>query len=602
MLSHLYIENFAIIEREELSLSRGFTVLTGETGAGKSIILDAITLLLGGRASADMVRRGATRALVKGHFQLEGEDAALLNERLRERGLPLLSEGLLVVTRTVSLTGKNKTRVNNAELRVADLKGLTSGLVEIVRQHESYRLLDDEQHLSTLDDFGGLQREAAALTEVVERVQTLERERRQLEQSQAERRERLRALQHQIEQVERVGPEPQEDERVERELRVLRSAERLKGWVDEGTARLYERDGAVLEVLDQLTRSLEPLLSVDERLEGFSEALARARLELEELTHDLRRYRSEIPTDQTTLEELERRQEQLEHLKETYEASLEEIITQVKAASAERAQLEALDRRVTEAGQEAEQARAEALVLAEALSATRQSLAERLTQLVEAELQTLGMAQCRFKVSFSSAQLSLSGVDRVAFLISPNPGEGFKPLARIASGGELSRLTLALKVVLMHSDPTPTYVFDEVDSGIGGGVAEGVGQKLRRIASGRQVACITHLPQVASCAHHHMRIEKVLLQDRTFSSLRALSEQERVEELARMLGGQDMTEATYTHAREMIARGSRVDLDPTQALRRPTWSEVGERAPRSAPEPRARARFSARSDEGEGER
>lgn len=591
MLSHLLIENFAIIEREALHLEAGFTVLTGETGAGKSIILDAVTLLLGGRASADMVRRGEEQALIQGCFELSGEDLELIEGRLSALQLPRCAEGgaasgRLMISRTISRAGKNKTKANGAELRVADLRSLTEGLVEIVRQHESYALLDVERHLSTLDDFGGLQREATALARQFDRVFELERERRQLLSTQAERRARLSILEEQIERIERLNPAPDEDEQLERTLRVLRAAESLRGWVDEGLLRLYEREGAVLETLGQLERGLERLLDVDERLGAFAESLSRASLELEELSHDLRRYRGSVPDDPQALAEHEERLEQLEELKDTYGLSLTQILSQVAEASQERASLLALDERIEVADQEAQALRARCLSFAEDLSAQRLALAERLSAQVEEELKTLGMAQCRFRVSFEQRPLSRVGVDQVEFLISPNPGEGFKSLARIASGGELSRLTLALKVVLMHSDPTPTYIFDEVDSGIGGGVAEGVGRKLRRIAGARQVACITHLPQVASCAHHHMKIKKVLLEDRTFSSLEALSVEERVGELARMLGGQDLTEATYLHAKEMIGRGSQVPKE--RPVSRPSWSEVGQRSPKEAPEPRAR--------------
>jgi len=579
MLQHITIYNFAIIESEEVHLAGGFTALTGETGAGKSIILDAITLLLGGRASVDMVRRGQERASVEGTFALSGEDRAAVEGRLRALALAPRPDGLLTISRAVSLNGKNKAQVNGQEARVADLRGLTEGLVEIVRQHESYALLDPERHLELLDEFGGLWGEALAVSDLVERSAALDRERRQLEATEAERRERLRQLKARLEQIERLAPEPGEDERLVREIRLLHAAERLKGWVDEGLGALYSRDGAVLDALSHLSRGLERLTAVDERLQGFYEALGRAQLELEELTHDLRRFRGEIPTDADALSSLEARLAALEQLKADYGLDLERVLGVAEEARRERAALRALDARVGEAAREAGEARARAEEAARALSARRAALAPRLSALVEEELKTLGMAQCRFSVELSPAPLSRAGLDRAELLISPNPGEGFKPLARIASGGELSRLTLALKVVLMHTDATPTYVFDEVDSGIGGGVAEGVGQKLKRIALDRQVVCITHLPQVASCAHHHMRIEKVLLQDRTFSSIRALSEQEREGELARMLGGQDMTEATVAHAREMITRGRRPLAEDTSGEGRP---------PRPAPDPRAR--------------
>lgn len=592
MLSHLKIENFAIIEREELHLSEGFTVLTGETGAGKSIILDAVTLLLGGRASADMVRRGEEQALIEGRFKFTGEDHLFVATRLNQFGLPLsiLSQNPicseLTILRTVNRNGKNKTKANGVDLRVSDLKLLTEGLIEIVRQHESYALLEIENHLSILDDFGGLQLDVSSLAQVYHQISTLEKEQQQLLQTQTDRKIRLGILDEKIKRIEQLKPIQDEDVHLVRDLKVLRAAESLRTWVDEGLSSLYERDGAVLETLGLLERDLGKLIEVDDRLQLFADSLERAKLEIEELSHDLRRYRSSVPDDPQALSEAEERFEALENLKDDYGLSLGEILAEVAAASIERSTLLALDQRIEQSQIESERLRTQAMLMAETLTTRRLNLAAQFNVEVEEELKTLGMAQCRFQVSFQTKPLGSSGVDQVEFLISPNPGEGFKSLARIASGGELSRLTLALKVVLMHSDPTPTYVFDEVDSGIGGGVAEGVGQKLRRIASARQVACITHLPQVASCAHHHMKIQKVLLEDRTFSSLEPLSDEERVCELARMLGGQDLTEATYLHAREMIQRGARAQ--PQSVVTRPSWSEAGRRSPKSTPEPRAR--------------
>ena len=555
MLSHLLIHNFAIIEEEEIHLSSGFTVFTGETGAGKSIILDAIILILGGRASADMVRRGESKASVKGTFNLSSDERLYIEDRLKTYKIKARPDGRLKVLREVSLTGKNRTRVNGQSFKVSDLRSLTEGLIEIVRQHESYQLLDPEQHLHILDAFGSDPQARQALEIEVDHWIQLKAEQTHLKRTHLERERRVHQLQSQIARVEQLSLMPGEDEQVDRDLRLLHAAETLRVWVDEGVHTIYERSPSLLDQIDDLSRGLERLTSIDERLEGFYEALSRVRLELDELTHDLRRFHGELPIDQETLSELEERRAQLEKIKEEYGVSIEDVLHTIEQDRKEYQVLINLDSRQLIADIEANETLKNATILAQEVSARRIQFSDRLSALVEHELKNLGMAQCQFKVRFEEVSLNRFGLDAVEFLISPNPGEGFKPLARIASGGELSRLTLALKVVLMHSDETSTYVFDEVDSGIGGGIAEGVGLKLKRIAQNRQVICITHLPQVASCADHHLKIEKVLLSDRTFSSVRSLSVDERVDELARMLGGQDITEATLAHATEMIERG-----------------------------------------------
>ena len=555
MLSQLYITNFAIIETEEINFESGFTALTGETGAGKSIILDAIDLILGGRASVDMVRRGEIKSTISAQFKLGEVERKWLKPRLAAKGIPCSPSGNLSIRRVVSINGRNSAQVNKVRVSTSALRELSEGLIEVVRQHESYTLLDPDEHLNLLDSFGELQTEAEILRNEVQNWKTLEAEQRHLKSTQSERWLRIKELQTRLDHIERIHPEPNEDEQVERELRLLHAAESLKAWVNDGISTLYDEKNAILERLDRLSNGLEKLVDIDEKLLGFHEALQRAHLELDELTHDLRRFRGEIPHDHSTLTELETRRAQLEQLKDEYGLNLEEILQQANYLRQERDELETIDLRVTAAEIEAKGAHASAQLKAKSLSEQRQALGDELAKKLEEELKHLGMAQCRFKVQFDSVNLNERGLDRVEFLISPNPGEGFKPLARIASGGELSRLTLDLKVVLMHSDQTPTYIFDEVDSGIGGAIAEGVGIKLKRIAQDRQVICITHLPQVACNAHRHLKIAKVLLADRTFSSIETLSEIERINEVARMLGGQDLTKTTIAHAQEMVSRG-----------------------------------------------
>lgn len=555
MLSRLLIKNFAIIEEEDIEFESGFTALTGETGAGKSIILDAMALVLGGRASTDMVRRGEVKAEVKATFSLVSHELGIVKERLHQHGISLEDDRYLTIKRVVSIHGRNTAKIERSRVSTAVLREVSEGLIEIVRQHESYTLLDPDQHLDLLDAFGEHQSEVRPLSQAVEHWRALEAEQRKLKASQAERQARIQELQKRIDHIDRLGPEPQEDEQVERDLRLLHAAENLSSWVEQGVHTLYEEQNSVLERIERLSSGLERLVHVDERLSQFYEVLQNSHLELDELTHDLRRFRGEIPHDQSALVELETRRAQLEQLKDEYGLSLAEILEQAELLRQERDNLEQLNLRVKAAQIEAQAALADAQLRAKALSKHRHKLAETLSQKIEAELEHLGMAQCRFKVDMQEGKLNEKGTDRVEFLISPNPGEGFKSLARIASGGELSRLTLALKVVLMHADQTPTYIFDEVDSGIGGAIAEGVGKKLKKISSQRQVICITHLPQVACSAHRHLKIKKVLLADRTFSSIHCLSSEERINEVARMLGGQDLTKTTLAHAKEMVARG-----------------------------------------------
>ena len=554
MLQLIKIKNFAIIEEETIKFEAGFTAMTGETGAGKSIILDAMQLILGGRASADMVRHGERNATIYAEFKVPAPLLSIYHQRLKELSLPV--KGVtLIIKRSVSVDGRNRITVNGRSCTAANLRELTIGLVEIVRQHESYQLLDPLQHLSQLDRFAELTNIFNDFQTQYTRWQSLELERKNLIKSQHERSQRLQVIQSQIDHIERLGPEPGEDERIERELKLLHSAEELNQWLNDGIHSLYERPRSLIDEISNLSTRLEPLTPLDTRLQTFYEALERAHLELDELTHDLRRFRGEIPSDQDQISALETRRIQLDQLKDEYHLSLEEIIEHAETFKEERAALEALDLRIIAAEIEAKEAHASAILIAKELSERRYAASNHMSQLVEEELQTLGMSRCRFKVDFKKNKLCQTGLDQVEFLISPNPGEGFKSLARIASGGELSRLTLALKVVLMHADLTPVYVFDEVDSGIGGGIAEGVGRKLKRISSQRQVICITHLPQVCSCANHHMKIYKVLSDDRTFSTITSLTLAARRDEVARMLGGQDLTEATLIHAQEMLERG-----------------------------------------------
>ena len=421
MLSHLLIKNFAIIEEEEIEFKPGFTAIAGETGAGKSIILDAMNLVLGGRASADMVRRGEVKAEVMATFSLSETETEEIQSRLDKHGIQIINAQQLTIKRVVSIHGRNSAQVEKSRVSTATLRAITAGLIEIVRQHESYTLLDADHHLDLLDAFGEHQCQVIELMAEVEHWRNLETEQRRLKASQSERQNRIQELQVRIDHIERLGPEIGEDEQVDRELRLLHAAENLSSWVDQGVQTLYEEQNSVLERIERLSSGLEKLVHVDERLLQFYEVLQGSHLELDELTHDLRRFRGDIPHDQSTLIELETRRAQLEQLKDEYGLNLEEILEQADLLRQERDQLEKLNLRVKAAQVEAQAALATAQLRSKELSKQRHLLADKLSQEIEAELQHLGMAQCRFKVDIRSGKLNDKGTDRIEFLISPNP-------------------------------------------------------------------------------------------------------------------------------------------------------------------------------------
>lgn len=556
MISYIHIQNFAIIEEEKIHLHPNFSALTGETGAGKSIILEAITLILGGRASADMIRQGHEQAVVEVHFNLTPQFKAIINQRLNAMGLMTLSANEnLQIQRVISNSGKNKVIVNQNLIKQADLKEISQGLIEIVRQHASYALLDPEQHIHLLDSFSRNEEQCKLVHDLCQKYQSLDTEFKHLTQTQTQRKAKIQQIEKQIQQVEKIAPESGEDDRIEREIKMLQSSEKLKKWLDDASAQIYDQPHCVVDTLNSLSKSLDKIVDLDERLNEFHEIISRASMDLSEASRDMKRFKSEISNVQFRIQELEERRTELDRLKDEYDRSIDDILSEIKQLKDERLALKALDHKLAKMDVEVKIALDEAMKQAEILSIYRKQHGKRLSALIEDELKGLGMAQCRFSVDFQEVKLSKLGIDQVEFLISPNPGEGFKPLSKIASGGELSRLTLALKVLMMHQDQTPTYVFDEVDSGIGGGVAEGVGKKLKKIALNCQVISITHLPQVAACADQHYKIEKKHTQNRTYSSIDLLSEDGRIQEMARMLGGQDLTEATILHAKEMIKRG-----------------------------------------------
>lgn len=572
MISAITIRNFAIIEHSRVVFSGGYSAITGETGAGKSILLKALGLALGARANSEVVRRGTREAIIEAEFSLSEAQVADLLPKLQELGL---ADGdRFIVRRIVSANGRNRIFVNDCATRLSVLTDLTAGLVDLIGQHASHDLLDKTRHVGMLDTFAGTTAEARAVAAQVTRLRALQREAARLRESAAARRARAQQLQRQLSDIDAAHLSPGEDERLTRDLEKLQNAEQLQETTRTAFYVLRESNESVLDALSSVINSIQRVSYMDPELEKMIEVLVTSQIEIQEVARDLGRYSDGVYVSPQEVEEMEERRALIEQLKMRHGGEDRSIENVLRAVDGLREELDGLawdDQRVLEATQEAAALEAEVMDAARALSARRQQAAGALASLVEAELAQLGMPNSRFRVSLAwrdgdgavdtvdeatSGTLTADGLDDVEFLLSPNPGEGFKALARTASGGELSRTMLALKGALIATDPVGSYIFDEVDTGIGGGVAETVGRKLQTVGESRQVICITHLPQVSSFCHQHLKVTKrVVGDDRTVSEVRSLSRQQRIEEIARMLGGAEITQKTLEHAEEMINLG-----------------------------------------------
>ena len=562
MLKLLRISNIAIIAELELEFGSGLSLLTGETGAGKSILIDALGLLFGARASSELIRTGEERAVVEAVFESAG--AARAGEA---HGLSVEGEEL-VLRREVHSSGKGKATVNGALVPVSVLRELAPWLAAIHGQHEPQGLLDPETHIAVLDRHAGLADDAEALAAPFRRLREVEAELESLRRDRREAERRREMLDYQAAEIEKAQLGAGEEEALRQEKQIQASAGRLAELSSDAYRLLYDDEDAVVSRLGQIYRKVEELAAIDPRLAPHLEAKAAVRASLDDLALFLRDYREGLQVSPGRLDEIESRLDLVERLKRKYGATVEEVIAFGARCRADLASLGSPEEREATLQREREELAGKYLAAARALSKKRRSAARELEKKMQSELAELAMDKTRFKVQFQpdvagdddSAVWTEQGLETAEFLISPNPGEELRSLARIASGGELSRILLALKSVA-HDDFIPrerkTLVFDEVDAGIGGRVAEVVGRKLRAIAERHQVLCVTHLPQIASMADSHFVVRKRVERGRTITDVRPLSDAERVEEVARMLGGETVTETARRHAREMVKQGVR---------------------------------------------
>lgn len=550
MLTELRIKNFAIIESLTLPLARGFNVLSGETGAGKSIVVGALGLLLGERASTDLIRTGSDRASVEGVFDVTGRDD--LARVLDERGIEVDAE-TVVLKREVAAGGRARAWVNGSTVTAGVLAEVGRLLVNLHGQHEAQSLLDAESQRRILDAFGGATAQAEAVRLAAGELTAVQTEIRTLTRRRDEAERRADYLRHVAKEIADARLVAGEDERLEEEARRLEHAEELRSLADGGAQLLDGGEDAVLQQLAGVHRALHALERIDPSLARLGELYDAAFYALEELSRELVEYERTVDLDPERLTEVQRRRDLLFRLCKKYGPTLADVIAQGEQARRELELVDSagLDLKGLEAREQAARERLHAA--AAELTALRRAAAERLALAVEAVFPDLGMADGRFRAELlARPEPGPTGAEDVEFRVALNLGHDARPLARVASGGELSRVMLALKTILARLDRVPTLVFDEVDAGIGGRVGLLVGETMRRVASHHQVFAISHLPQLAARAHHHILVSKGAREGVTTADCRVLAGDGRVREIARMLGGDPESEVSRAHARELL--------------------------------------------------
>lgn len=538
MLRSLHIENFAIIDRLEVEFGRGLNIITGETGAGKTIVVQALNLVLGDRASSDLIRTGEEKASVTAVFEHGDEET--------------------IIHRVISQTGKGKITINGVPATQQMLKEAAERLVDMSSQHEHQQLLNDATHIAIVDQFGGYESLAEAYRDAHTQYAVLRGDLEKLRASEKEAKERLEFMKFQLQELKNANLKLNEDEELEAERSRIKHAVQLEAKMKEAEGLLYESAGSACELLGNVLQSLTSCAQLDSSVAPWREAINNASSTLTDVAREIKRYTEKLNSDPARLEEIDDRIHLLKNLKRKHGGTIESCIEKFESLKKEVDEVERFDDVIAEKEKSLADARARRASVAKELTKKRKDAAAKLTALVEEETQSLGFKKLQFVVNTTPLpedEWDGSGAERVEFLISPNVGEEPRPLSKIASGGELSRIMLAIKRALSDRAATAyTSIFDEVDSGIGGATAEVVGRKLSEVGRSRQVICITHLPQIASFGENHFMVTKKVVKGRTVAAIDPLSDNARIEELARMLGGTKITETTRKHAEEMLRK------------------------------------------------
>ncbi len=550
MLETLRIKNYALIDEIEIDFQPGFNVLTGETGAGKSILVGALNLVLGARASGDVLRSGADRAKIDAVFRISAPSPRLL--ALLEENEIALEDGALLLSRSISAEGRSRGYAGGSLAPISLLAAIGNELVDLHGQHEHQSLLRAGRQMDALDAFGGLEEKAAKVGEAVRKLRAIEAELEALESDDRDRARRIEFLRYELKEIDDAGLAPGEEAELRARLNLLNNAETICATANKVYALLYEQEPAsAIDLLDEALKDLEALADVDAGFKALAGQLAGLRTGVDAVAAEARGFTEQVELDPQELEALNQRRALLGGLKRKYGGSVEEILAYRGKAAKELDGYENRDARLEELTAVRAAQRAQADSLAQKLSTERKKAAKALEKRVSTALQDLGMKGARFTTAVEAIALAARGIDRVVFLLAANPGEPPKPMKKVASGGEVSRVMLALKSVFADADAIPTLIFDEIDSGVGGAVARNVAGKLAALAASHQVICITHLPQIAAVAEAHFSVTKRSDNGRTFTGVEAMGATARVEELARLLDG-SVSEASLEHARTLL--------------------------------------------------
>ena len=550
MLSLLHIENIAVIDRADISFDQGFNVLTGETGAGKSIVIDAISAILGERAYRDMIRTGTNKASVRAIFTDVPELSWFV-----DNGVEYDPE--TVIQREIYLDGKNVCRVNGSLVSVSILRKLGMQLINIHGQHDSATLFDEDNHLSFLDAFGDNEEIRAGYTEKYEAVAKLRREIDKMTMDEGEKLRRMETLRYQIAEIEKANLEAGEDEALEERRKLLQNAEKLSNGMDTAVECLYgggDSDGAA-GLLAQAEYALARLAKFSDSFAAMHERVADLMYQVQDVAEEVRDARDDLSYSADELDQIESRLDVIHKLRRKYGVTCEDILAYLDKAKKELDDIEFADDHIERLKKKLKKAEKEAWDAAKELRKNRQETAVTMAERILKELAQLDMPRVQFACQFSETDLTPNGADTVAFYMSANAGEALKPMSKVASGGELARIMLAMKNVLAEKDQVNTLIFDEVDTGVSGRAAQKVAEKLRSVAAHKQVLCVTHLPQLAALANTHLLIAKSERDGRTYTTVTPLDIEGRKKELARIIGGTNITETTLKSAEEMLRIG-----------------------------------------------
>ena len=554
MIRSLHIKNLATIEEIDLPLQEGFTILTGETGAGKSIIIDGIRLILGEKGSPDMIRTGTKETSVEVIFPFH-QKMTDFHEYFPE------SDEEMLVQRRVSARGGGKAYINGTLVPNRRLKETGEKLVDIYGQNDHVFLLNLDFQLNYLDDYADASSIKKDVSQQAKEFKKISKEKKDLENREREREQRIDFLEFQIKEIEKAELKRGEEEELHSARNILKNAEKIGSLVEKALSISYHQENSISSLLAQLRNAVHDLVDFDKTFKETEESINQFSITIQEFSDFLLKFKEKQETAPEKLEELEERLSQIEKLKRKYGSNIDEILSYLEKAKQEYEELSTSQEKLADLEKEIERVFNQYKIHAEKLSQTRKKSATILERNVEKEISLLGMKKARFKIRIESFppspdsmdRVKESGTEEVEFLISPNPGEELRPLRKIASGGELSRVMLALKTIGKETETLKTMIFDEIDSGIGGKTAEFVALKLKKLSNTHQIICITHLPQIASFATHHYKIDKKIDKERTFTTIKKLSFRERITEVARLLAGSHITETTLKNAQEMLS-------------------------------------------------